>query len=117
MKKQYYSININGLKVGSLDPLKFEHIIVKKRVPFYQAGILGRLITVEGNNPTNTLEEAEAWLTDIAKRQPSLESLQQEIVPYIDMNTITPLDKEEIKSLGLGKDRQKKFLFHPNNKK
>ena len=97
MKKQYYSININGLKVRNLEPLEFEHTIIKKDVPFYQAGILGRLITVEGNNPTNTLEEAEAWLTDIAKKRPDLEFLQRETVPYIDMETIVPLATEEIK--------------------
>lgn len=79
-------------------------------MPFYQAGILGRLITVEGNNPTNTLEEAEAWLTDIAKKRPDLEFLQRETVPYIDMETIAPLATEEIKKLR--KERTtKKFNF------
>ena len=34
MKKQYYSININGLKVRNLEPLEFEHTIIKKDVPF-----------------------------------------------------------------------------------
>lgn len=110
MKKQYYSININGLKVRNLEPLEFEHTIIKKDVPFYQAGILGRLITVEGNNPTNTLEEAEAWLTDIAKKRPDLEFLQRETVPYINMETIAPLATEEIKKLR--KERTtKKFNF------
>lgn len=110
MKKQYYSININGLKVRNLEPLEFEHTIIKKNVPFFQTGILGRLITVEGNNPTNTLEEAEAWLTDIAKKRPDLGFLQQETVPYIDMETITPLEKEKIKKLEK-KRTTKRFNF------
>ena len=68
------------------------------------------MITVEGNNPTNTLEEGEAWLTDIAEKRPDLEFLQRETVPYIDMETIAPLATEEIKKLR--KERTtKKFNF------
>lgn len=116
MKRQYYSININGLTIQNLESLKFEHTILKENVPFYQSGMLGRLITVEGKNPTNTLEEAENWLENIAKKHPDLTFLQYQTVPYIDMETLIPLKTEEINKLKKDKTK-KKCLFQPNNKK
>lgn len=110
MKRQYYSININGLKVKSLDPLQFEHTVLKKDVPFYQSGLLGRLITVEGSNPTNTLEEAESWLSNVAERHPDLDYLKKETVPYIDIHSITQLKEDEIKEIK-GKQMKKKKHF------
>lgn len=113
MKKNYYSMNINGLKVQNLNPIKFEHIIIKQNVPFYQKGMLGRFLTVENKNPTNTLEEAEDWLISIAKNCSNPDSLCEEIVPYIDMSTLRPLSPEEIKTLNI----KRRFSFHPKNKK
>lgn len=111
MKRQYYSININGLKVRNLEPIEFEHTVIKKAVPFYQAGVLGRLITVEGGNPTNTLEEAEAWLTNVAKKHPDLNFLSQENVPYIDMDTMIPLENEDVKKLKKKKTKKRYFFL------
>lgn len=116
MKKQYYSININGLTIQNLEPLKFGHTILKEKVPFYQSGMLGRLITVDGNNPTNTLEEAENWLENVAKKHPNLDFLKQEVVPYVDMETLHPLQPEEVKHLTKDKTR-KHFTFYSKNKK
>lgn len=113
MKKIYYSMNINGLKIQNLNPIKFEHIIMKKNVAFYQTGMLGRFLTVEDKNPTNTLEEAQDWLISIAQKQQNLDSIGEEIVPYIDMSTLRPLNPEEVKTLNI----KRRFTFHPKNTK
>lgn len=113
MKKIYYSMNINGLKVQNLNPIKFEHIIMKKNVAFYQTGMLGRFLTVEDKNPTNTLEEAQDWLISIAQKQQNLDSIGEEIVPYIDMSTLRPLNQEEVKTLNI----KRRFTFHSKNTK
>ena len=41
----------------------------EKNVAFYQTGMLGRFLTVEDKNPTNTLEEAQDWLISMAQKQ------------------------------------------------
>jgi len=75
--------------------------------------MLGRFLTVEDKNPTNTLEEAQDWLISMAQKQQNLASLGEEIVPYIDMSTLKPLSSEEIKTLNI----KRKFTFHPKNTK
>ena len=75
--------------------------------------MLGRFLTVEDKNPTNTLEEAQDWLISIAQKQQNLDSIGEEIVPYIDMSTLRPLNQEEVKTLNI----KRRFTFHSKNTK
>lgn len=97
MKKHYYSMNINNLKVSNIEPLQFEHSVFKKDVCFYQSGILGRFIRADIKEPTNTLEEAQEWLIEQAQKNPNLEDLNKELVPYIDLETLKSINKEQAK--------------------
>ena len=109
-QRQYYSANINGLKVANLDPLRFEHVTLRKNVIYYQ-GLFGRMITVENGNPTNTLEEATDWLTGHAKRHPDINLLKKEgPVPYLDTSTLHSIDvtEEEAKKLELKRKQNRK---------
>ena len=114
-KRQYYSININGLKIKNIEPLCFEHIILKKNVAFYQAGIFGRLITVEDNDPTNTLEDAETSLTNVPRDYADLEYLKKiGPVPYIDESTMTLIPESEVK---VKNKKKKRKLYNHKTKK
>lgn len=111
--KQYYTANINGLKIKSLEPNKeniqrisFESIIIKKDVIYYRARA-GRLIEANNGYPTNTLYEAEDWLEDLAKKKYyNEELLKQQIVRYIDENSLKPIEVTKEQEKILKKERK-----------
>ncbi len=108
-KRKFISANINGLQVKNIQPLEFGYVVLKKDVPFYVSG-LGRLITVESEEPTNTYDEASDWLTGLAIKYPRMEILKTQTVPYIDEKTIHAISmtEEEAKQLRLKRINQKK---------
>lgn len=55
---QYYTAAIKDLIIDSIEPFRTSIRVVREDVPYYKARF-GRLVRVENDEPTTTLEEAD----------------------------------------------------------
>lgn len=85
------------IKEDSVDAI-VGSVIVKKDAPFY-CNIVGRLVSFEHHTYLPTREEAEAYINNIVKNQPS--ALNDATCLYANYNSMEPkrIDRSEFKQL------------------
>ncbi len=104
---QYYTATVRDLVIVSVEPFMTSTRVVREGVPYYKARF-GRLVRVENDEPTTTLEEAEWWLQEQAHKMGN-EAIGLP-ARFLDERTIKKSDMtaSEAKQLRLAYQKQRK---------